>query len=175
LPLTGSGAALHSERGNFVASRGKHRLISTNMAGKAAKQDMSDRRILNSWKEIAGYLGRGVRTVQRWEAQLGLPIHRPAGKDHSAVLAFSSELDQWLDSRPVRYPTISHPNQVPDAQSLQVHALLTRAEDMLQKIESLLVRADETQRRLAEALEEVAARERVDGGARGRGLEAGAA
>jgi len=145
------------------------------MAGKAAKQDMSDRRILNSWKEIAGYLGRGVRTVQRWEAQLGLPIHRPAGKDHSAVLAFSSELDQWLDSRPVRYPTISHPNQVPDAQSLQVHALLTRAEDMLQKIESLLVRADETQRRLAEALEEVAARERVDGGARGRGLEAGAA
>jgi len=145
------------------------------MAGKAAKQDMSDRRILNSWKEIAGYLGRGVRTVQRWEAQLGLPIHRPAGKDHSAVLAFSSELDQWLDSRPVRYPTISHPNQVPDAQTLQVHALLTRAEDMLQKIESLLVRADETQRRLAEALEEVAARERVDGGARGRGLEAGAA
>jgi len=136
---------------------------------------MSDRRILNSWKEIAGYLGRGVRTVQRWEAQLGLPIHRPAGKDHSAVLAFSSELDQWLDSRPVRYPTISHPNQVPDAQTLQVHALLTRAEDMLQKIESLLVRADETQRRLAEALEEVAARERVDGGARGRGLEAGAA
>jgi len=175
LPLTRSGAALHSERGNFVASRGKHRLISTNMAGKAAKQDMSDRRILNSWKEIAGYLGRGVRTVQRWEAQLGLPIHRPAGKDHSAVLAFSSELDQWLDSRPVRYPTISHPNQVPDAQTLQVHALLTRAEDMLQKIESLLVRADETQRRLAEALEEVAARERVDGGARGRGLEAGAA
>jgi hypothetical protein len=145
------------------------------MAGKAAKQDMSDRRILNSWKEIAGYLGRGVRTVQRWEAQLGLPIHRPAGKDHSAVLAFSSELDQWLDSRPVRYPTISHPNQVPDAQTLQVHALLTRAEDMLQRIESLLVRADETQRRLAEALEEVAARERVDGGARGRGLEAGAA
>jgi len=145
------------------------------MAGKAAKQDMSDRRILNSWKEIAGYLGRGVRTVQRWEAQLGLPIHRPAGKDHSAVLAFSSELDQWLDSRPVRYPTISHPNQVPDAQTLQVHALLTRAEDMLQKIESLLVRADETQRRLAEALEEVAARERVDGGARGRGFEAGAA
>src|SRR4051812_41766571 len=63
---------------------------------------MSERRILNSWKEIASYLGRGVRTVQRWEAQLGLPVHRPAGKDHSAVVAFSSELDQWLDSRPVR-------------------------------------------------------------------------
>ena len=35
--------------------------------------------VLNSWKEIASYLGRSVRTVQRWEREFGLPVHRPAG------------------------------------------------------------------------------------------------
>jgi hypothetical protein len=58
--------------------------------------------ILNSWKEIANYLGRGVRTVQRWERDLGLPVHRPKGKDRSAVLAFPEELNAWLQQTPVR-------------------------------------------------------------------------
>jgi hypothetical protein len=58
--------------------------------------------VLNSWKEIAGYLGRGVRTVQRWERHLGLPVHRPKGKNRSAVLAFPSELDNWLRNTPLR-------------------------------------------------------------------------
>jgi hypothetical protein len=31
---------------------------------------------LNGWEEIAAHLGRTVRTVQRWERELGLPIHR---------------------------------------------------------------------------------------------------
>ncbi|HET9181690.1 MAG TPA: hypothetical protein VFP59_06130 [Candidatus Angelobacter sp.] len=52
--------------------------------------------VLNSWKEIAGYLGRGVRTVQRWESELGLPVHRPRGRSRSAVLAVPEELDRWL-------------------------------------------------------------------------------
>ncbi|MBZ5629289.1 MAG: hypothetical protein LAO06_10545 [Acidobacteriia bacterium] len=58
--------------------------------------------VLNSWKEIAGYLDRGVRTVQRWEHDLNLPVHRPKGKDRSAVLAFPAELDGWLVNTPVR-------------------------------------------------------------------------
>ena len=57
--------------------------------------------ILNSWKEIARYLGRGVRTVQRWECQLAMPVHRPRGKDRSAVIALASELDSWLRRTPV--------------------------------------------------------------------------
>ncbi|HZU31247.1 MAG TPA: hypothetical protein VFB79_09040 [Candidatus Angelobacter sp.] len=52
--------------------------------------------ILNSWKEIATYLGRGTRTVQRWEIDLQLPVRRPRKKARSAVMAFRSELDQWL-------------------------------------------------------------------------------
>ena len=55
--------------------------------------------ILNGWKEIANYLGRGIRTVQRWEA-LGLPIRRPSGKARSAVFAISEELDRWATNAP---------------------------------------------------------------------------
>lgn len=52
--------------------------------------------MLNSWKEVAVYLGRGVRTVQRWEMDLGLPVRRPRGKPRSAVIALKPEIDQWL-------------------------------------------------------------------------------
>lgn len=54
--------------------------------------------ILNSWKEIAAYLGRSVRTVQRMEADLGLPVRRPRGHARTSVTALASELDQWLKS-----------------------------------------------------------------------------
>jgi hypothetical protein len=52
--------------------------------------------VLNSWKEVAIYMGRGVRTVQRWEQELGLPVRRPRGKSRSAVIALKPELDRWL-------------------------------------------------------------------------------
>ena len=51
--------------------------------------------ILNGWKEIASYVGRGVRTVQRWE-RFRLPVHRPATQTRSAVVAISEEIDYWL-------------------------------------------------------------------------------
>ena len=54
------------------------------------------RQILNGWKEISSYMKRSVRTVQRWEARLELPVYRPALKDRSAVMAFSDELDRWI-------------------------------------------------------------------------------
>jgi hypothetical protein len=54
------------------------------------------RQILNGWKEISNHIQRGVRTAQRWEIQLGMPVHRPALKDRSAVVAFTDELDRWL-------------------------------------------------------------------------------
>jgi hypothetical protein len=52
--------------------------------------------ILNSWKEIASYLGKGVRTVQRYEQDCALPIRRLPGKPRSSVLALKQELDQWI-------------------------------------------------------------------------------
>jgi phage terminase Nu1 subunit (DNA packaging protein) len=57
---------------------------------------MPDVKILNSWKDISSYIGRGVRTVQRWEELYGLPVHRAAGRDRSAVYALSDEIDSWL-------------------------------------------------------------------------------
>jgi phage terminase Nu1 subunit (DNA packaging protein) len=61
---------------------------------------MTNEEVLNSWKEVASYMGRGVRTVQRWEQELGLPVRRPRGKSRSAVIAFKQELDQWLHRAP---------------------------------------------------------------------------
>ncbi|HTS49774.1 MAG TPA: tetratricopeptide repeat protein [Bryobacteraceae bacterium] len=54
---------------------------------------------LESWKEIAGYLGREVRTVQGWEKNEGLPIHRHQHARQGSVYAFKSELDAWREAR----------------------------------------------------------------------------
>ncbi len=51
---------------------------------------------LNSWKEIANYLGKGVRTVQRWESQMGLPVRRLGREGGEIVYALRSEIDAWL-------------------------------------------------------------------------------
>jgi CheY-like chemotaxis protein len=58
--------------------------------------------VLHSWKEIARYLGCGVRTVQRWEHDLGLPVRRPRGEIRSAVIALTADLDAWLATTPIR-------------------------------------------------------------------------
>jgi hypothetical protein len=55
-----------------------------------------ERRILKSWKEVAAYMGVGLRTAQRWYASRGLPVRQPGASRKSAVLAFSDEIDRWL-------------------------------------------------------------------------------
>ena len=54
---------------------------------------------LDSWGEIALYLGREVRTVQRWEQTEGLPVHRHGHKKKATVYAFAAELDAWIKNR----------------------------------------------------------------------------
>jgi hypothetical protein len=71
---------------------------------------MPERKILSTWKEIASYVNRGVRTVQRWEAEFSMPIHR-TGEDRGSVYAFADELDAWLEratlqAKPYVRPTI---------------------------------------------------------------------
>lgn len=58
-----------------------------------AQTSASDR--LDSWKEIATYLKREIRTVQRWEESEALPIHRHLHRQQGSVYAFKSELDAW--------------------------------------------------------------------------------
>jgi TolB-like protein len=61
--------------------------------------DHSRGRRLESWKEIAAYLGRDVRTVQRWEHQEALPVHRHQHSRASSPYAFAAELDTWRQER----------------------------------------------------------------------------
>src|SRR5260370_9584519 len=50
---------------------------------------------LDSWKESALYLKKGIRTVHRWERSEGLPIHRLGQDRTGSVFAYKSELDTW--------------------------------------------------------------------------------
>jgi len=50
---------------------------------------------LDSWKSIAEYLKRSPRTVQRWHAEFGLPVHHFGGSK-GPVFCYTEELDAWL-------------------------------------------------------------------------------
>jgi len=54
--------------------------------------------MLSGWKDIATHMGKGVRTVQRYERELGLPVRRVSGHPTSAVIATKSDLDSWVRS-----------------------------------------------------------------------------
>jgi Tol biopolymer transport system component len=54
---------------------------------------------LDSWKEIAAYLKRDIRTVQRWEKLEGLPVRRHQHQKRGSAFAYPNELDAWWQSR----------------------------------------------------------------------------
>lgn len=55
--------------------------------------------VFSSWKEIAAYLNKGVRTVQRWEVEFGLPVRRPRERSKGIVQATREDLDNWAKSQ----------------------------------------------------------------------------
>lgn len=74
------------------------------MDGKPMKTDPQslpgpDKDRLGSWKEIAVYLDREVRTVQRWEKREGLPVHGHFHMRGRTVYALKEEIDVWLTAR----------------------------------------------------------------------------
>ena len=58
---------------------------------------------LESWKQIAAYLDRSERTVRRWEASEGLPVHRREHEKQDTVFAFRHEIEAW-NRRRTRFP-----------------------------------------------------------------------
>ena len=66
--------------------------------GKLPDSDSNERR-LESWGEIATYLRRDIRTVQRWEHDYGLPVRRLVIGKMGQVYAYRSELDRWMKQR----------------------------------------------------------------------------
>src|SRR5262245_5738787 len=81
---------------------------------------MADEGWLDSWKEIASYMGRDERTVQRWESERNLPVRRLPGGKRGGVYAYRQELDAWRTS-----------GQGAEPQEEIVHAS-ERATDLLQ-------------------------------------------
>lgn len=65
------------------------------VGGNPAADDPGPLRRFDSWKEIAAYFGRDVRTVRRWEKNEALPVHRHLHRSRGSVYAFQHELDDW--------------------------------------------------------------------------------
>lgn len=51
-------------------------------------------KLLQSWKEIAGFFEVTVRTVQNWEEERALPVHRMPGAK-GRIYAYVEELEAW--------------------------------------------------------------------------------
>jgi TolB-like protein len=62
---------------------------------------------LDSWKEIAAYLRRDVRTVQRWEKKEGLPVHRHQHDKLGSIYASRAELAAWFNTRQQASPGVA--------------------------------------------------------------------
>lgn len=62
---------------------------------------------VHGWKEIAAYLGKSVRAVQRWEADFGLPVHRIKTPNGQVVYACRREIDAWRASMETRPSSIT--------------------------------------------------------------------
>jgi hypothetical protein len=131
---------------------------------------MNEPHLLNSWKEISCYMGRGVRTVQRWEMNFGMPVHRPAGRSRSAVVAFAHELDSWLRERGIpavapaatdeivkglRSPMNDHRNRIAvmTSRTDRMVQLTGELASRYKQIQKQLVRAVELEERLRKAIE----------------------
>lgn len=84
-----------------MKSEVRHPSPSLTFERASASSEVRD--VLQSWKEIAAELDRGVRTVQRWERTLGLPVHRVGKRSRSPVFAFKDELRGWLRNNAVGY------------------------------------------------------------------------
>src|SRR5512146_2301894 len=91
-------------------------------------------RVLSSWKEIAAYLGKGVRTVQRWERELNLPVRRPLEHNKRIVSAVPAELDAWIQQQLPRARTSGHHRA--QVRMRDTHVLLAKLMDTAQQIET---------------------------------------
>ena len=73
-------------------------------------------RRLESWKEIASYLGRDVTTVRRWEKREGLPVYRLQHSKLGSVYAYTLELDAWRDKE-AQSETLAGATDVPEGEA----------------------------------------------------------
>src|SRR4249920_1803063 len=85
IPLARMSSQLMSAVSGGIVSRGDFGMRLQNTPQKT----------LESWKQIAAYLERSERTVRRWEALEGLPVHRREHEKQDTVFAFRHEIEAW--------------------------------------------------------------------------------
>src|ERR1700751_4745888 len=79
---------------------------------------------LEGWKQIAAYLKRDVRTIQRWERAEQFPVRRQMHRKLGSVLAYKDELNRWVEQR------CSLENKKPLAATLPVYELYLRGRQL---------------------------------------------
>jgi tetratricopeptide (TPR) repeat protein len=84
---------------------------------------------LDSWKEIALFFSKDVRTVKRWEKERALPVHRAPGKPGGSVYAFTEELTRWLNASSAKLdevaPSAAHESKVAPVSSFATFRLVS--------------------------------------------------
>jgi tetratricopeptide (TPR) repeat protein len=91
---------------------------------------------LDSWKAIAEFLGRSLRTVQRWHEINGLPVHHFGGSKGS-VFAYEEEIDTWLAGLAEHSGAGHLKAKEEQAESQRISRELTAAADSLWEIRSV--------------------------------------
>src|ERR1700719_1243872 len=76
---------------------------STSFGGSGESTQWTRER-LDSWKEVASFFRREVRTVQLWEKSEGLPVRRQYHKKLGSVYAYRQELEAWWIARSAIIP-----------------------------------------------------------------------
>ena len=124
---------------------------------------------LTSWKEIAQHMNKSVRTVQRWEAEFGLPIRRPEKTDPGTVLAFAEELDLWMQQHTVvravqnlehevtaiaHYPQVTAYMERMKTRTDRGHVVRERSSALLHRTDELLAKVQRQMTRLKAAVDE---------------------
>lgn len=106
-------------RANAVPSAGIHM---QSRPGSLPSHEGPDQ-LLEAWKDIAAYMRRDIRTVQRWEKSLELPIYRLQDSRSGPVFAYKRELDAWWQKRALQITPyqvrVPAPNNALEAEALE--------------------------------------------------------
>jgi hypothetical protein len=110
----------------------------------------SDPTCLDSWKAIADYLNRNVRTVQRWEQIEGMPVHRQIHRKGGSVYAYQQEIDAWQRGRSC-LQRLGGQNQLSALSRLAIDPMAQPERSLLRKL--LLALLDQLTAQMAGSLE----------------------
>jgi len=129
------------------------------------ENEPSSNQELNSWKEIASHLERGVRTVQRWESELGLPVRLTGRGKRGAVYALVSELDLWRVTSGAVVGKELDPGSERAAGSAveESRRLMSSVQSMVQSVSMTTVRQRQQAQALQKRLDEMRRRLRKTG------------